>query len=392
MGLWDQLLNAQQQQPPPGLWGQMDTAQSTSLLPPDFAMPQQQPPPKPPQVVTDQAPLLKGQGQQRTMPIDQGGANTQELINQLGSAQGQASQNQGNMIAQLQDQLSGLKNKKLPVNLQPLAQLVDSWTGSKLAPAAAPEETAQSRQEQIQALQNAIAKGQQSMSQDDLNFLKDKLTAQYHADDIKQRGIDNGLKRDALNAEKATVAGARADKLDATQLQHYQDQLTKDKAFADATSHLAEVDKTKELLDQALVNPAAANALKLSMARLYVPSRLNETEINAFGGSKQIGDKLSQIEQEMEKGTLTQSNHDYLAKLVTAQELNAKKTQQKQLEFHASQYAHNSPHTLEEAKQLIGGSTYEAPQDDEDAAALSWARSNPKDPRAVKILALHGGK
>ncbi len=410
-GIWD-LLNSSGagNMPPPGMQSAQLGDDTFNKSPTDWAklfaqagaptqpdVPSETPAPFAPAIVTAQAAQLHGGSAPRApgahagMPIDQGGAATQELLNQLGAAHTQSMEKQGSMLDQLRDQMSELKNKKLPINFQPLAQLVDSWTGSNMSSAAAPAETQQTRDAQIQALQGALMKGQQGLSQDELGFLKDKLTAQYHADDIKQRGIDNAMKREDQAIARDTLKQGKMDRFDQTQLTGYQNKLNSDKTFADATSHLKEVGQTRALLDDALTNPVAANAVKLSMARLYVPSRLNETEIASFGGSKAIGDTLAQIAKQAESGTITQENHDFLARLVDAQETHSKAAQQRQLNYHASQYAHNSSHTLDESKQLLGGDLYQ-PLSDEDKAAVTWAKANSKDPRAKKILDMHPGE
>jgi hypothetical protein len=52
-----------------------------------------------------------------------------------------------------------------------------------MAPSAAPQETAQTRQAQIEKLQDVIRKGQQGLSQDEVNMLKNQLQAQWHTEE-----------------------------------------------------------------------------------------------------------------------------------------------------------------------------------------------------------------
>ncbi len=136
------------------------------------------------------------------------------LENQIDQASLDALKQQGLSVDQLKNQLQNLQNKELPLDLRPIASLVDSWTGSKLSKAATPIETAEQRQDAIMQLQNAIGKNEQGMSQDQLAMLKTKLGYLYHEDEAASRkelhDETMALRREALagrpNREEAATA------------------------------------------------------------------------------------------------------------------------------------------------------------------------------------------
>jgi hypothetical protein len=145
-------------------------------------------------------------------------------------------------------------------------------------------------------------------------------------------------------------------------LGHAQQAFEKDPVVADANKRLAEVSGAREQLEAAKTNPAAYNELPIVMARLAVGGRLNETELNAFGGSKKIKDRAEQLAQSMKDGTLSESNYKYLNDIVGHMEGNASSVLQKRLGQHAQHYSSLSGKPLDEAAQMIGGNVYKTPQ------------------------------
>ncbi len=370
--------------PPPGGDAFVGPPSSAAMPPPaTMAQAAQLAPPPPP--------VPRGTSGPAAEATPNAGA-TQALLDALGGSQLESLKKQGLTTDALQAKLKALEGKDLPLNLGPIGALVDSWTGSHMAGAVGPSETAQSRAEQVQKLQDAVMKSQQGMSQDEINFMKDKLQAQYHAEDIAGRTKDRNLQRDFLAQQHQDALDAKTSKRDTDALTHATDKFNSDATVVDATKKMGEVGNARQMLDLALTNPSARSSLSLELARLAVPSRLNETEIKAFdpGGTKSASLRFGQIIQDLENGTLTPENHRYISQALEARAAHDRQVLSDRLDHHATQFASRSSYTKDEAAQAIGGTAYQKP-DPEDAAALSWAQANPKDPRAAQILSLHGG-
>lgn len=135
-----------------------------------------------------------------------GGDAYKELIDRVNAREMNSLGQQQDQVKALQKQITGLQGKELPLNLQPLAALTDTWTGSHLAPYAAPQETAQTRREAIEKLQNQLRQTQQGLSQDEVNLLKSQLSNQYQMDALgykqKQDTITNDLARQKLEIDR----------------------------------------------------------------------------------------------------------------------------------------------------------------------------------------------
>lgn len=155
---------------------------------------------------------------QRVGPPAANAGKTQSLLDQIDEGQLNYLKQQGLTTDALQKQLDTLNKKEMPENVQPLAALIDSWTGSKLASAFAPDETAQSRAAQAQKMQDAILKSQQGMSADQIQFMKDKLGIQRQAEEMN---IKHGDQEIARRDQKL-----RTDELKSTKDQKRIDDLT----------------------------------------------------------------------------------------------------------------------------------------------------------------------
>lgn len=286
------------------------------------------------------------------------GTPTQQLLDQIGGQQLDGLKQQGLTVDALKKSLGDLEGKDLPLNLQSIAGLVDSWTGSHNAQYAAPSETAASRAEAVQKLRDTIAKTQQGMSQDEINLLKDRLTASYHSDESIQRGKDRQLQRDAINAQRDIAAGDKASKQDQNLLTHYQDQFNKDPVVLDASKKLAQNSETAQMLELARSNPAVRKTIAIDMAKAIVPSRLNETELKAFDGSGKATDRVNQAFQDMESGTLTDENYSYLKQMIDVMQQHDKRTLLDRTEHHARQYSANSGKDFTKAANDLTGGTY----------------------------------
>lgn len=137
---------------------------------------------------------------------------TQNLLQTIDERSRAALDSQGADVAKLQTQAQDLTDKSLPLNLSALAGLTDAWTGSHLAATSAPEETEATRRAEVERLNAAVLKAKQGMSQDEIAILKDKLSGQWHAEDIAQRGADRQVQRDGMAMTAGLARDAKTQK------------------------------------------------------------------------------------------------------------------------------------------------------------------------------------
>jgi len=126
-----------------------------------------------------------------------------------------------------------LKYTNAQVDLRPVAQLVDTWTGSNFANTYASPKAAQQTIGQVQVLQNAINKQELGMAEDDrirvANELKSRISSDnnYLNQQVRALGIGAGLLKSEGKAKKAP-------KLDAGLIQDF----SKTKAFIETANDL----------------------------------------------------------------------------------------------------------------------------------------------------------
>lgn len=170
------------------------------------------------------------------------GPNLKSMMDELNNRELDSIRQQGLTVEALQKQLSDMGNKDMPINLQPIAALVDTWTGSKLAPYAAPIETKESRQKAMQQIQDKILMAQQGMTQSDIDLLKSKLSNQYQVENLEykkeQDRAQNELDREKLGILKAK--GTSGHILPSTAIQNY----TTSQGAVNIASNLSDVIKS----------------------------------------------------------------------------------------------------------------------------------------------------
>lgn len=122
-----------------------------------------------------------------------------EQLSQMGN---QAIEEQRAGVNQNQAQLDKMSGQ---VNLQPLAKLTDTWTGSSLAEGM---ENPQVRQEKMMALQNAIQAQKQGLTKEQLELLKSQVTNPMNM--LKQASTMQYQDRYAQGGPMAELASQRA--------------------------------------------------------------------------------------------------------------------------------------------------------------------------------------
>lgn len=114
-----------------------------------------------------------------------------------------------------------------------------------------------------------------------------------------------------------------------------------DKVVSQAKAQLAQADELRGATDDATSNPVSANALAALAAR-YVSGgqRINRQEMEALGGgAKDLSDKLSQIVQTGQKGTLTPENAAFMRTFIDVTGKTAQQTYQNAIKDRADSYA-----------------------------------------------------
>lgn len=130
--------------------------------------------------------------------------SAQDMLNNLSSAD---LTQQGVDRDALRKRLEDLQGKALPMDFSPLAALTDAWTGSNFSKTYHPEETAKTRDEAIQKLQDAIAGSSQNITKDKIRMLQ--AAVQNQQDIRKTDMMDNYYKGVIANGQdKNAIKGA----------------------------------------------------------------------------------------------------------------------------------------------------------------------------------------
>ena len=159
-----------------------------------MAQPQTQPVPTPATTNQPQLPVKGYSVTSPTMMSDQMSDKLMGRINQQG-LESRKAQQQG--LSGLEDYIQQYKNAPVEggfrsVDLSPIAALVDSWTGSRLAPAAAAikrPETAEEKKMKLLGLEQVAQKQRENITDKDLDLLKLQLNNQL-AKETLQLGRD----------------------------------------------------------------------------------------------------------------------------------------------------------------------------------------------------------
>jgi hypothetical protein len=165
-------------------------------------------------------------------------------------------------------------------------------------------------------LQNASAETIKTVLQQPLEFAdkqkQSELVAKAQQDNKRLQMESNNLQREFNNSFK--VQGFQ-DK----QLQQSQAALNKDPQFVQASKSNDSINSALDTLELAKTNPVAfqANALDVAKTVLAGAGKLNQTEIKQFaGGSQALTDRLNQIYQQAQSGTITQDNYNFSKQLL----------------------------------------------------------------------------
>lgn len=307
------------------------------------------------------------------------GQQIQALLKQSKDSDNQSFTAQKTGLQNYSDQIQKTLNAtQSGVDLTPLAALADSWKrgGGHLADSYKAPMSPQDKAALAAKLQDELLKRTQDLTKDERDSLKDRLSTTL--------GIAK-LSKDTSIANQLRMQAA-----DANYLQKGQQNLNADKGYVKAQGTLDEVNTVGKQLDAALQNPVAAAATPIALARLMTGGqRLNEVEINALGGAPGIMNKLQQISQTMQNGTLTPQNHKFMLDLANTLKKSAEENSIDIEQRHAKQYAKLTNSDPDNAYLSLTGKT---PEDLEAIQAKQWVKANPKaDPAQIAAIKAHYG-
>lgn len=199
-------------------------------------------------------------------------------------------------------------------------------------------------------------------------------------------------------------------------LQDYQKSATGDEIIKKPQEMLSQGKDTLAAIDDAEKNPQSRAEIPLMLARFTsAGQRMNQTEIEQGLAKGTFGDRLQQMYRDAKSNTWSPTYADYARQFVITQmQSEAQNLSDAQLR-HAKMYSNASglpvdvahqqlfstaPGTLASVpvlaskggaqKDNVGATAAAAAPHPQDAAALVWAKSNPGDPRAKRILQLNG--
>lgn len=117
---------------------------------------------------------------------------------------------QGVSIDELKGRLSATQSQELPLDLTPLAALVDTWTGSNLAQTYRPPETKKERQAAVDRLQQQILQAQQGLSENEIAMLRSQLNNQFQMENMLAQA-EKSKQAQSLEREKLDILRKQAE-------------------------------------------------------------------------------------------------------------------------------------------------------------------------------------
>lgn len=296
------------------------------------------------------------------------------LFNQTKNADNASLEDQKKQLAAYKEQIQRGLNSPTEVSLKPLAALTDAWTGSHFAQNYEAPLTTKDKQALAAKLQDELLKRTQDLTKDQRDALKDRLSAQL------------GLAK--ISKDSSTSTQMRMQESNAKHLETAQKNLNTDKNYLKSGGIIEETNSVAHQLDSALQNPVAAAATPIALARMMTGGqRLNEVEINALGGAPGIMNRLQQIAQTMQNGTLDQSNHDFMLQLADTLRKSAEENQIEAEKKHANQYSKLTGQPFADSYMNLTGKSSE---DVDRIQARDWVKKNPKDKRVAEIRKHYG--
>jgi len=253
-----------------------------------------------------------------------------------------------------------VNNMPVQTDLTSLMSLADAWSGSNLAQTYKPPTTPAERIGMLQKILAEIDKRSDNMDDNQIKILKSQLETQaqkehrmYQIDAVKAQ-------KDIAQQNFQLKQQEHKDEFTLRQQQHKDDLAQKnyqtafDKWESDTKEDrkkLKEAEGLKNTYKLALYNPITAKGIPIEKARFSVPSRLNETEIHAYGylNAGDFETKVQQAVTNLRNGALTPQMYKYLMDDLEMKEKHIKDSIQKDSIRHATIYSKKTGKPLSDA-------------------------------------------
>lgn len=204
---------------------------------------------------------------------------------------------------EVEDQLAMEKSRPMPVNLQPIAALLDSWYGSNLASSMKPSETVADRRKRI--LEYA-QKAQQDRKDIAHNVISGVMGSKAgYLDTIREAIGSNKNIRSNQDPSIAANKGRGNPVTQSHQFNTYAREMLKpnDKSAEEFGSIVSEV---------ASANPIDDNRIAILRAKLDANGRPNISEVQMEAGDKSAWERARQTAERLMTGKLTDHNRELL--------------------------------------------------------------------------------
>lgn len=181
-----------------------------------------------------------------------------------------AGQRQG--VSDAENQLASYKQIPMQLDLSPLAQLTDSWTGSNLQKGYAKPEGIQDRVGTINALQGGLQKARSGLSTEQLQYMKDRFNIGQKSDETKAQMLIAEAKLREAEAAKNELANKKGTDRELAVTEKIQ-KSDEGKQAQGLTAFVKAVDDYKKLIDQFGLQPVSGpeqNLLKTAYSAVKI--------------------------------------------------------------------------------------------------------------------------
>ena len=319
----------------------------------------------------------------------------------LGEATQAASQNlQQGEVQKLKDQLAKFQGEPQRKDYRPIAAAFDSWFGSKLSGAA--DATApmspEKRAELMAEMQKAIVASQGQLTASQQEALKNKLAQmgymserQMKADIAKITAMGQTGAADA----RAARVGTQQDRLAAQAGEKFNN----DELMKQTQKQIFQMDIDTHTIETAdVVTPQMFDEVQKGLANAVAGGRQAAVSDTQAMKMENLSTEFARFAQKVTSGVVDINSpevKDYLvntiARLKEGYQQNAM-SRAKQLAVGAEDAYSHTPRALDVVNKKVKSYGVTNTSPDEDSQALDWAKKNPTDPRAAKILQQAGAQ
>lgn len=315
-----------------------------------------------------------------------------DLVKRLNEKGIQSLAMQAEGIKRLEGQQGAIDAIPRQVDLTPISNLLDQWTGQDLTSNYKRPLSPEERNALMLQLENQVQRAREGMSGNEIELLKSQLGIESAREMAQERAEDRKLSREALNVNKSALANDRHDK----EVQRQREAFAKsdDISIMKGTTRFTQaLNKYEALVNKYGVAPTGEGAAKLGNAYSDMQVAFKEIEdLGALAGP----DLQILFDQVGPAGGI--ANYFKAAARggkegVLAQVQGAKEKARNKFSESAA-YVKNTFPDIADQQITPYQKAFDATQievaDTKKDQAIAWAKKNKSDPRAKQILKLHG--